>query len=274
MVMVTAYVGLLLAQLPDIPGTGIRAAADAGQARIQALLRPMWDWPGITRLTYFHHHGLYLLVVGLAVPWLVTASLGARRPRDIGLRIPNRLAVRVLAVGLAVSLPLLWWMAHSPGIAENYARQFRPTATPAVLYYAVNMTVEHILLQGLVLALFRPGLRWPEPPGLVEGGAPRGLRALRWLGLAQPTEGATGLGRARAWLGLPPDCVPAVLMSGVLFGMVHFGKDTRELLLSFPGGVVSAYVAYRTNSLLTPFVLHLLTALAALGMMLALVPTK
>jgi hypothetical protein len=38
------------------------------------------------------------------------------------------------------------------------------------------------------------------------------------------------------------------------------------VLLSFPGGVGLAYVAYRCNSLLVPLILHLATGLTALGL--------
>lgn len=267
MVTLSVYVALLLARVPGWLGGGL---GEAWQQWIHERIQPLWEWPGVERVTWLHRHGLYLVVVGLAVPWLLAAGVGAGRPRDLGLRVPNRLGLRLVGCGLVLSLPLLGWMVQSPGIAEHYVGQFRPKAAPALLYYAVNMSVEHILLQGLLLAMFRPGLRWPPPPLVALGGSTRAQRMLRWLGLAQPTEGLIGAARLRAWLGLPPDCVPAVLLSGLLFGAVHLGKDPRELLLSFPGGVVSAYLAYRTNSLLTPFLLHLLTALASLGMMIAI----
>jgi membrane protease YdiL (CAAX protease family) len=75
--------------------------------------------------------------------------------------------------------------------------------------------------------------------------------------------------RLTRWIGLPADCVPAILTSTTLFGLVHVGKDPRELLLSLPGGVALAYIAYRTNSWLTVFVLHLATAGTAFLMIVA-----
>jgi len=93
---------------------------------------------------------------------------------------------------------------------------------------------------------------------------------LRWIGMAQPTDGARGVQRFTRWLGLPDGCLDAVLLSGLLFGFVHSGKNPRELLLSFPGGTFLAYLAYRCNSWHAPYLLHALTVLAAGAMMFLL----
>ena len=50
--------------------------------------------------------------------------------------------------------------------------------------------------------------------------------------------------------------------------MVHLGKDWREAVLSLPGGIAVAYVAYRGDSWGIPFLLHALTAGTTLGIML------
>lgn len=92
---------------------------------------------------------------------------------------------------------------------------------------------------------------------------------LRWLGLADDRRGATGWRGVMRGLGVPDHGEWAVLASGVLFALVHWGKDARELLLSLPGGIASAYLAYRTDTLATPLLLHLATAGTAYLLMTA-----
>jgi membrane protease YdiL (CAAX protease family) len=71
--------------------------------------------------------------------------------------------------------------------------------------------------------------------------------------------------RIARWLGLPEGCLWAMTLQALLFGLVHFGKAPAELLMSFPGGLALAYVAYRCNSFLVPMLLHAATALTTLG---------
>lgn len=213
--------------------------------------------------------GVYLLVTAGFIPWLAAAGLGLRRPAMIGMRIPNRYALRILPVAYLLALPFLVWMVRSPTIGSPYLNQLhRLGATVYLAYYLVNMLTEHFLLHGVVLGVCHRDGRWPMVTDNASAlaGRPRGF--LAWLGLAQPTGDARGLERFRRWFGLPHGCTAAILTSGVLFGLVHLSKDPRELLLAFPGGVAQAFLAYRTNSWLTPFALHLTTAATALGMML------
>ncbi|NOT00996.1 MAG: CPBP family intramembrane metalloprotease [Phycisphaerales bacterium] len=217
----------------------------------------------------FVRHGVYLFLVSVVIPWTLMAVLRRGRPVEIGFRRPNVIALRVLVCSFAVALPFLWWMVGSAGFASGYKPHLRSAgAVLFLVYYAVNMTGEHFLFHGIMLAAFRRQLRWPEP-AVVEPVGGLGLRrAATWLGLAQTGGDARGHRRITRWLGLPTGCVPAVLWSAVLFCAIHAGKDQRELLLSFPGGAVLAYLAYRTNSWLTPYVLHLATAGTACAMML------
>ncbi|MBU0719214.1 MAG: CPBP family intramembrane metalloprotease [Planctomycetes bacterium] len=215
-------------------------------------------------------HGAYLLLFLVVVPWAVMAMVGRGRPADLGTRRPNRVGWRLLIIGFCLSLPFLYWMVQSPRFAPYYGPQLERIGTGAFLaYYLVNMLSEHFFLHGFVLAACRVGHRWPEPAGLVEN-VTRGVRrTLQWLGLAQPVDDATGWRRVRLWIGLPPGCLPALITSTALFAAVHVGKDGRELLLSIPGGVALAYVAYRSESWLIPFVLHLATAGTACVMMVS-----
>jgi hypothetical protein len=203
------------------------------------------------------------------IPWFAATAIGLRRPAFIGTRAPNRYAPRILLVSYLLAFPFLVWMVRSPAIGPYYMKQLdRLGITTYLAFYLVNMLTEHFLLHGVVLGVCHGDGRWPvvTDEASASAGAPRGF--LVWLGLAQPTGDARGWERFRRWIGLPSGCLPAMVTSAMLFGLVHLGKDLRELVLAFPGGVAQAYLAYRTNSWLTPFALHLATAATALGMML------
>ncbi len=205
---------------------------------------------------------LYLLLVGCAIPWIVMGLLRRGRPSDIGFRRPNALSWRFILVSLIVASAPLVWLGLQPTLGQYYLPHLRRAGIlPFSLYYLCNMFSEHFLLHGVILAAFRPGLRWPTAAG---GAASEGsdgfVRPLRWLGFAQSTGEARGVQRVSRWSGLADGCVAGILGSTVLFALVHVGKDPRELVTSIPGGLALAFMAYRTNSWLTPFFLHLLTA--------------
>ena len=213
----------------------------------------------------------YLVVVAGVVPWLAMALIGRGHPRAMGFRRPNRYAWRMGSVGYLIAFPALVWMVNSPGFAGSYLGELRRAgAVSFTLYYLANMLTEHFFLHGLLLALFRYRRRWPHPAPVAVTTSTGLLAALEWLGLAQSTEGTCGWKRCTRWMGLPNGCVPAVLASAALFGLVHLGKDPRELLLSVPGGVALGYIAYRTNTWLTTFFLHVATASTALLMIMAM----
>lgn len=205
--------------------------------------------------------GVYLLVVLGLAPWAVLLVLGRGQPVDFGLRFPNRIGLRAIVVGYVVALPFIVWVARGPAFNEMYAGQAARTGAAIFLgYYLVNLTCEHFFFHGLVLALARRDRRWPSAPPVVESSERRTRRILQWCGLAQPTGEARGLTRWTRWAGLPDGCLPAIVTSAVLFVMVHFGKDVREIFVSAPGGVAMAYLAYRTNTWLVPAALHGLAA--------------
>ena len=208
---------------------------------------------------------LYFLIAAGIVP-LFVARVAGRGLKDLGWRRPNRLALRYFIVALAISAPFLIWMVRSPTIATLYLKQLDHLGfITFAAFYLVNMFTEHLLLHGVVQGLARPDGRWADSAPLPPPG--KGLnRFLHWLGLAMPRAHATGQ-RVSSWLGLAPGCLIPMVFSALLFGMVHLGKDTRELVLAFPGGLAQAYIAYRSNSWFTPFLIHLATASAALAMM-------
>lgn len=208
--------------------------------------------------------GAYFLIIAAVVP-LIAALLMGRRLRDLGCRLGNRYALRYFVLGFVISLPFLIWMVQSPTLAGPYLKQLnRIGAVGFCGFYLINMLTEHFLLHGVVLGLCTPCGRWPEvdAPQQTER---RLIGLLRWLGLSGA---GSKSGSMSGWLGLPPGCLLPIVVSALLFGGVHLGKDVRELVLSFPGGLAQGYIAFRSGTWFTPFALHLATASAALGMML------
>lgn len=203
-----------------------------------------------------------LLSAAMAVvlPWLLMAVIGRGRPRDLGLRRPNRIGWRLLIFGYLVSFPLLVAMASTPALQTYYRRELT-THSVAGLFgpYLVILVAEHFLFHGVYLALLRPGRRWPVVPEPAPLGDDRLRKALRWLGLAQPPGEARALKHVTRWIGLPDACLFALLLQTVLFGLIHLGKAPAEVAMSFPGGLAMAYVAYRCNSWLVPMLLHAAT---------------
>lgn len=257
------YCGMLLVKLPAWAPDFLKNGSETAK---RALLRACRSVLSV--FTGGSHPGdfdgaLYLLLIAGAVPVLFAFACG-RKPRDLGFRKPNRLAFRYFVVAVLVALPFLIWMVQSPTISRGYVRQLERLGMVAFgAYYLVNMFTEHLFLHGAVLGLVRRDGRWPEPVPLSSGG--RGFtRLLRWLGMAQQPLRDSGLA---GWLGLAPGGFGPMMFSALLFGMVHMGKDVRELILSFPGGLAQGYLAYRSNSWWTPFLVHLATALIAMAMM-------
>jgi len=207
------------------------------------------------------------VVMGLVVPWAFMAAIGRGRPGDIGLKRPNRVGWRLVIVGYAVSLPFLVIATRSPAMQAYYRVQMSAWSFGSLCgTYAAVLIAEHFLFHGALLALLHPRRRWPvvPAPAAVEGiGA---YRALRWLGLSQPAGGGGAVSRAARWMGLPDGCLWAMALQTALFGLIHVGKAPAEVALSFPGGLAMAYVAYRSDSLLTPMVIHATTGLTTLGL--------
>jgi len=270
-VVISSYVILTWARLPASWSQSLHRMSSSTQTQLLRLVGRGCETLGIENPALELRHGIYLLLTGLVLPWVVAAILLRGNPADIGLRRPNRLGWRILAVSYVIALPLVVWMALSPKFGPYYLPQIaRSGAAVFLTYHFFGMLAEHFLFHGVMLAAFRKGGRWPAPPPVDASARSASGRLLQWFGLAQPTDGAFGVRRVTRWIGLPDGCVVALLVSAALFGVIHIGKDPRELLMSFPGGIGLAYLAYRTNSWLIPFLLHLVTAGTACLLMVLL----
>ncbi len=291
---------LLVRRSPDWPGWLVRVSQDAS-GLAHAVARGTLSLAGIESASPLVRYAVYLAWTAGIVPLVVSLVLCRGRLERVGFRRPNRLAGRILLVGYGISLPFLLWMASSPSMAKGYLDQWRQGAEAFLVFYFVNMLVEHFFLHGAVLAWFRSGFRWPDPVPCRVDSDRAGVRVLQWMGMAQTVQpeesttrspessgevnvpSGTGAGgdaeragcttfpaRVGRWLGLPGGCLFPIGASALLFAGVHLGKDPHELVLSLPGGAALAYIAYRTNTWLVPFALHVLTAGTTFVLMLLL----
>ncbi len=203
---------------------------------------------------------IYYAIVGLILPWIVMAIMGRGRFYDLGLRAPNRLGWRLVILAWVLAAPLVIWMAGSPTFGPYYRNQLHSGSFVFLTCYASIIISEHFFFHGVLLAIFRHGKRWPAAPVHVRAGNRPHLTLLRFFGLAQPVGQSKGIGRFSRWLGLRAGCLLPIVLSGVLFWMAHLTKDPRELMLSLPGGIALAFLAYRSNSALVPFLTHAGTA--------------
>lgn len=246
-------------------------------------LRQWWVWPRrwVYELIDAVYHGIgvdnpsghtrfaaYLVLIAMLLPWLVMTIFGRGRPFDLGWRRPNRLTPRILCVSLVVSVPFLFWMVHGSGFAVFYQRYVEAGALTVACYFIIALFCEHFFFHGVMPAAFRTGHRWPDSAQLDRSAQTPWRRLLQWIGFAQPTDTTAKTWPITRWLGLKEGCAGAILVSGLLFGAVHSGKDGRELFLSYPGGVFLGYMAYRCNSWFAPFFLHLGTVAVAAAIFL------
>ncbi len=209
-------------------------------------------------------HAAYLLILAVIIPWLAMICLRRGSFFNLGLRKPNRIGVRAIVVGFCLSIPAVIWVALGEEFAPCYLAMARRAGYPVLIsYFLINLFSEHFFCHGFLLAILRPGMRWPDPPPVVADGKTAVVRFLQWCGLAQLVGDSGTVGKITRWLGLPDRCLLAIGGSTVAFFLLHLGKDPRELAVSVLNGILLAYVAYRTNSWLVPFIVHGLAAVAS-----------
>jgi hypothetical protein len=132
-------------------------------------------------------------------------------------------------------------------VQRYYAGFVRRGGAPDVVASAFVVLVEHVYIEGLVLALALPS------GGLHPIDEPPRQGKLAWLGFGLPP-GERGL---LAWLGIPAGAWPALIGQALLFGLVHAGKAVAELWTAFPGGLGLGVLTYRIRSVWPSVLLHL-----------------
>jgi len=189
-----------------------------------------------------------------------------RKLSDAGLGIPNIIGWRLVILSVLLSIPfgLLF-------LAADYVP--RDVSKINFIQFICGLSImipEHFLICGTFTAILLPQrkLPYPVPVAPVEGHAI--IRMLRWVGLAQPQYN-NGPNRLLSWFGLTPISLFAISVSGIVFGMVHVGKDPLELILSFPGGVAVAYVTLRSHSIWPAIFAHWTMNLVPMALILIFV---
>ena len=254
--VISVYVVWLLVRPPAWLDPGIHAVWSWPQIQVHRLVVNILTAIGLDAPSRFLRFELYFILLALLLPFAACLLLGRGRPADTGWRKPNRLLLRIVGGSLLVSVPFLIWMVRSPEFLPFYRPYVEAGPLRIAVYYVVVLFCEHFFFEGVMLAAFRTDGRWPKPPKVVQDAVSGWRRIAQWFGVAQPTKGAVGLRRATRWLGIPDGCVGAIILSGVLFGLVHWGKAGREYFLAFPGGLFLAFLAYRCNSWHAPYLLH------------------
>jgi len=161
-----------------------------------------------------------------ALPPIVVAL--RRRPCSaLGLGRPAPGSLRLTLGVLVASLPLVVAFALLPEVRAYYARALSAGGWVTAASRAMIIPVEHALIQGALLGLAL---------------SPRGLLAL----------GSTPRVPRAAW--------PALVGQAIVFGLVHVGKSTAELVASFAAGLALGALALATRSVWPLVGLHLATA--------------
>ncbi len=185
-----------------------------------------------------------LVLTPIVVLWLF-----GRPPKALGMGRMADQGWRIVALGFALSLPALVWLGMRPGMHRYYKRMFTADGLEPLLANALVIVVEHAFIEGLLLAMALPrGFRFEEL-----GPEPERRGRLAWLGFGN-TPGKQGF---FDWLGVPPQVMPALLGQGLVFGLVHAGKEVGELISSFPGGFGLGLLPYRIRSVWPSVLLHL-----------------
>ena len=271
MVATSLYVVAVIVSPQEWPFPELLPLWKRWRAFMYEIIKSIYGWVDVANPSILLQHCTFFFVTALVVPWIVMALLKRGRPYDIGWRKPNPLLLRLVGCSFLVALPFLFWMVSHPNFYGPYQKRYGDTGMINVAFYYVwVLFCEHLFFEGLMLGAFRDGGRWPPPARISKIEGSRFHRVLRWIGMAQPTGESKGVQKITRWLGLPDGCLGAVLLSGLLFQMVHAGKNPRELLLSLPGGTFLAFLAYRCNSWHAPYLLHASTVLAAGAMMFLL----
>jgi len=210
----------------------------------EPLIGPWWinnfflDLPEYTRLEILWY--ILCFISSMLIPVIIILRKG-RKLTDFGLGMLNRLGIRLTSIAIIVSIPFgLWIQLESP---------YPHRLTTMYVLSLFNKIPEHFLILGILVALMLPHRRLPNPAYMAPIEGSRGKKILRWLGIAQPMT-IDSDNRALAWFGLNWTSLFAIVVSGLVFYMLHLGRANHiEVALSLPGGMLVAYITFRTHSI-------------------------
>lgn len=211
------------------PARGLPIVREIGALERDLLLRGA----GLSTSTYWVVHGYLWALPPIAV------ALRRRPCSALGLGVPGPGSLRLTLLALAASLPLVVAFALLPEVRVHYARALSAGGWSTAASRALIIPVEHALIQGALLAL---------------AVSPRGLLALKaW--------GSTPL--------VPRAALPALVGQALVFGLVHLGKSTAEIVASLAAGLALGALALATRSVWPLVGLHLATATVVVAIALA-----
>lgn len=179
-------------------------------------------------------------ISSMVIP-IIVILLKRRKLTDFGLGMLNRLGIRLTAIAIMVSIPFGLWIQ----IASPYPH----ILSTMYILSLFNKVPEHFLILGILTALMLPHRRLPNPAYLapIEGSTRQ--KILRWLGIAQPMT-IDSDNRTFSWFGLNWTSLFAITASGLVFYMLHLGRENSvEVALSLPGGMLVSYITFRTHSI-------------------------
>jgi membrane protease YdiL (CAAX protease family) len=232
---------------------------------VSAFLKPWWVDNVLTSWNENDQIVALWLVVWVVLGMVVPASLlylSGLKLTDVGMGMPNTLGMRMIILGIAISIPFGIVLLNS----KNYDTGQSPL-NPEYIMTLLSMIPEHFLVTGVCTALMLPGRRLPSDVSFepVEGNFIE--KGLRWFGLAQRSAN-TGSNRILDWFGLTWVSLFAIVASGAVFRMIHLGKNDLELMLSLPGGIAIAYMTIRSHSIWPSVISHWSLNLIPLGILL------
>jgi len=196
------------------------------------------DLPVYTRLEILWY--ILCFISSMVIPIIIILIRG-RKLTDFGLGMLNRLGIRLTSIAILVSIPFGLWIQ----LASPYPHRL----TTMYVLSLFNKIPEHFLILGILTALMLPHRRLPNPAYMAPIEGSTGRKILRWLGVAQPMT-IDSDNRTLAWFGLNWTSLFAIVVSGLVFYMLHLGRaNPVEVALSLPGGMLVAYITFRTHSI-------------------------
>lgn len=240
LVSITAYVAIFWAQLAKL----LPAPYNKWTFIYEPLIGQWWidnfflGMPEYTRLDMLWY--LLCFISSMVVP-IIIILLKGRKLTDFGLGMLNSLGIRLTVLAIFISIPFGLWIQ----IASPYPH----ILTTSYALSLFNKIPEHFLILGILVALMLPKRRLPNPTFTAPIQGPPLTRLLRWLGIAQPVT-IDSDNRILAWFGLNWTSFFAIVVSGLVFYMIHLGRANHiEVALSLPGGIMVAYITMRTHSI-------------------------